>query len=108
MINNINNNNNNDRSCLLIDASIPADKHKHTSVKVVEKLSKYKDLEIEIERLWEMKTTTVLLVTGALGIIKEGTQRFINKIPRHIRQQELQKTTLLGAAHILQRVLSMQ
>lgn len=40
------------KSCLLIDVSIPTDKN--TSVKVVEKLSKYKDLEIEIERMWGM------------------------------------------------------
>ena len=32
--------------------SIPTEKN--TSVKVTEKLSKYKDLEIEIERMWGM------------------------------------------------------
>ena len=36
-----------EKSCLLIDMSIPTEKN--TSVKVTEKLSKYKDLEIEIE-----------------------------------------------------------
>ena len=36
-----------DKSCLLIDVSIPAEKN--TSVKVVEKLPKYSDLEMEIE-----------------------------------------------------------
>ena len=38
-----------EKSCLLIYISIPTDKH--TSVKVTGKLSKYKDLEIEIERM---------------------------------------------------------
>ena len=41
-----------EKSCLLIDMSIPTEKN--TSVKVTEKLSKYKDLEIEIERMWGM------------------------------------------------------
>ncbi len=95
-----------EKSCLLIDMSIPADKN--TSVKVVEKLSKYKDLEIEIERMWGMKTTTVPVVIGALGVIKKGTEQFINKIPGNIRLQELQKTTLLGTAHVLRKVLSMK
>ena len=32
---------------------------KKTCLKTVEKLSKYKDLEIEIEITWKLKTTTV-------------------------------------------------
>ena len=36
---------------------IPTDGN--TAVKVTNKLFKCKDLEIEIERMWEMKTTTV-------------------------------------------------
>ena len=43
-----------DKTCLLIDMTIPLDTN--TSVKTMEKLHKYKDLEIEIEQsrwLWE-------------------------------------------------------
>jgi len=47
--------------------AIPTDRN--TSVKVTEKLSQYKDLEIEIERIRGMKTTTILVVIGALGLI---------------------------------------
>ena len=46
-------------SCLLINMSIPTEKN--TSVKVTERLSKYKALEIEIERMWGMKATTILV-----------------------------------------------
>ena len=42
-----------DRTCLLIDMSIPS--KRNISLKTVEKLSKYKDLEIEIEKAWGMK-----------------------------------------------------
>ena len=57
-----------EKSCLLIDMSIPTEKN--TSVKVTENLSKYKDLGIEIERMWGTKTTTIPVVIGALGLIK--------------------------------------
>ena len=40
--------NNRDKKCTLIDVAIPSDKS--TSTKVSKKLSKYKDLEIEISR----------------------------------------------------------
>ena len=45
-----------------------------------EKLSKYKDLEIEVEKMWHLKTTTIPLVAGTLGLIKKGTNAFIEKI----------------------------
>ena len=48
--------------------SIPNEKIK-TCLKTVEKLSKYKDLEIEIEITWKLKTITVPVVIGALGLV---------------------------------------
>ena len=45
---------------------------RNTSLKVIEKLSKYKDLEIEISNMWGMKTETVPVVVGALGVIRKG------------------------------------
>ena len=72
-----------DKSCLPIDVSIPA--NRNTSVKVVEKLLKYEDLNIEIERMLGMKKTTVPVVIGALCIITKGTGQFIHKMPGNIR-----------------------
>ena len=40
--------NNRDKKCALIDVAMPSDKN--TSKKISKKLSKYKDLEIEISR----------------------------------------------------------
>ena len=76
-----------EKSCLLIDMSIPTEKN--TSVKVTEKLSKYKDLEIEIERMWEMKATTIPVVIGALGLIKGGLEKYTEQIPGNIKISEL-------------------
>ena len=95
-----------EKSCLLIDMSMPTEKN--TSVKVTEKLSKYKDLEIEIERMWGMKATTIPVVIGALGLIKKGLEKHIKQIPGNINITELQKIALLGTSHILRKTLSMK
>ena len=49
---------------------------------------------------------TVLVVIGALGVIKKGLDEQTGKIPGSINISELQKIMLLGTAHILRRVLS--
>jgi hypothetical protein len=45
------------KECIIIDMDIPSERN--TSVKVIGKLWKYKDLEIEINRMWGTKTTTI-------------------------------------------------
>ena len=60
-----------EKTCMLIYMAIPSDRY--TSVKVAEKLSKYKDLEIEITKKWGLKTITVPVVIGTLGVVKKGT-----------------------------------
>ena len=90
-----------ERTCLLIDMSIPTEMK--AFLKTMEKLTKYKDLEIEIE-----KTTTVSVIIGAFGLIKKGTENYIGKIPGNIRITELQKTVLFGTAHIVRRTLSIK
>ena len=67
---------------------IPADKN--VSEAEFEKLSKYKDLEIEVERLWHMKTVTILVVIGTLGMIKKGTEKHLEKIPGSPNLAEMQ------------------
>ena len=96
-----------ERTSLLIDISkFPTERN--TSLKTMEKLTKYKDLEIEIEKMWGMKTTTVSVVIGAFGLVKKGIENFIGKIPGNIRVTELQKTVLLGTAHMLRKTLSIK
>ena len=95
------------RTCPLIDMSIPNGK-KNTCIKTVEKLSKCKDLEKEIEKTRKPKTTTVLVLIGALRLVKKGTGNYIGKIPSNIRITELQKIVLLGTAQILRRSLSIK
>ena len=79
----------------------------HGKEHLVEDNVVYKDLEIEIEKMWGMKTTVPVII-GALGLVKKGTENYIGKIPGNIRAIELQKTILLGTAHILRRTLSIK
>ena len=67
------------RCCKLIDVSVPSDRK--TSTKVIEKLSKHKDLEIETMRMWGMRTGTLPVIFGALGRIREGMDQNLEKIP---------------------------
>ena len=77
-------------------------------MKIMEKLIKYNDLEIEIEKTWGMKSTTVPVIIGAFGLVKKRKENYIGKIPGNIRITELQKTVLLGTAHILRRTISIK
>ena len=79
-----------------------------TSVKVAEKLSKYKDLEMEITKMWGLKTITVPVVIRALGVVKKGIEKHIDKIPGKISITELQQIALLGSSHSLRNVLSIE
>ena len=96
--------NNRDKKCTLIDVVIPSDKN--TSTKVSEKLSKYKDPEIEITRMWQMETEIIPVVVGALRMIKKGSEKLVSEILGNHNLWEIQKTELLGTAHMLQKVLS--
>ena len=94
------------KTCILIDMAIPSDRN--TSVNVAMTLSKYKDLEIEITKMWGLKTITVPVAIGALGVVKKGFEEHIDKIPGKINITELQKIALLGSSHILRKVLSIE
>lgn len=98
--------NKSDRTCHLIDVAVPADKN--TSVKTVEKLSKYKDLEIEVSRMWKLRANTIPVIIGALGLIPKSSDLYLGALPCRVSKYELQKIGLLGTAHILRRVLSIK
>ena len=52
------------------------------------------------------KTKTIPVVIRALGMIKKGTQNFIDQIPGKPSLQEMQKAVLTNTTHIPRKVLS--
>ena len=65
-------------TCKLIDMTVPSDRN--IALKDIEKKSKYKDLDLEIQRMWHRKTVVIPEVVGALGTVKKGMVENINKV----------------------------
>ena len=55
-----------------------------------------------------LKTITVPVVIGALGVIEKRIEKHNDKIPGKINITELQNIALLGSSYILRKVLSME
>jgi len=66
---------------------------------------KYKDLTIEIQRMWNIKTKVISVIIGATGTISKSFRKYVSNIPRKHEMKELQKTAILGTAHTLRKVL---
>ena len=69
--------------------TVPSDGN--VALKEIEKNSKYKDLELEIQRMWHMKTIVILVVVGALGKVKKGMVENIEKASKRANVTEIQK-----------------
>ena len=69
------------------------------------KLSKHKDLEIEISSMWKVRTKIVPVRIGALGTIKKGLDQNLHLLPGHRSVIEIQKITLMSTTHIILTVL---
>ena len=85
--------------------TVPYDRN--LSLKEYEKISKYKDLEIEIQKMWHLKAIVIPVVVGALGMIKRKAEGHINQIPGNSCREDLLRIVPNGTAHLLRLVLSM-
>ena len=67
---------------------------------------KYQDLALEMSRMWNVKTSVIPIVIGALG----AKHRLLNWLALHGVQEKryhiIQQAALLGLAHILRKVQS--
>jgi hypothetical protein len=89
---------------MLIDFSISVDRN--VIKKDAEKILKYKDPTIEIQLMWNVKTRVIPVIIGATGTISKSFRKYVSNIPRNHEVRELQKTAILGTAHILRKVLT--
>jgi hypothetical protein len=57
-------------TCMLIDVAIPGERN--VIQKEAEKILKYKELAIEIKRMWNVKTGVIPVIIGATGTISKS------------------------------------
>jgi hypothetical protein len=91
------------RTCMLINVAIPGGRN--VIQKEAEKILKYKDLAIEIQRLWNVKTRVIPVIIAATGTISKSFRKYVSTIPGNHEVSYLQKTAILGTAHKLCRVM---
>jgi hypothetical protein len=92
-----------DKTCLLIDVAVPS--NKNIKQKEAEKKLKYKNLSIEIQRMWNMKCFFIPVIIGATGIVSISLQKYLETIPEQHSIDSLQKTAILATSHIIRKVL---
>jgi hypothetical protein len=67
------------KTCTLINVAIPSDR------KVVQKEAefklKYKSLGIEIQRMLNLESTTIPVISGATGILTKSLRKILEAIP---------------------------
>ena len=68
--------------------------------------SVFTSLTIEIHRMWNVKITVIPVIIGATGTISKLFRKYVGNIPGSHEVRELQKTAILGTAHILRKVLT--
>ena len=56
--------------------------------------------------MWKVKTRVKPILIGATGTILKSFRKYVSNIPGNREVKELQKTAILGTAHILQKVLT--
>jgi hypothetical protein len=56
--------------------------------------------------MWSVITRGIPVLIGVTGTISKSFRRYVSDIPRNHDVKELQKTAILGAAHILRKVLT--
>ena len=83
---------------MLIDVAISGDRN--VIKKEAEEILKYKDLTIEIQRMWNVKTKVIPIIIGATGTISKSFRKYMSNIPGNHEVKKLQKTAMLGTEHI--------
>jgi len=56
--------------------------------------------------MWNVKTQVIPVIIGETGTISNSFRKYVSNIPRNHAVKELQKTAILGTAHILRKVLT--
>ena len=64
---------------MLIDVAILGDRN--VIKKDAEKILKYKDLTIAIQRIWNVKTKVIPVIIGESGTISKSFRKYVSNLP---------------------------
>lgn len=89
-----------EKETLLIDVAIPANSNirKETENKLRDQI-----VAIEMRCMWITKFTIMPVIIGYEWFISKELTKFVNQIPGQQSASELQKTAILGTAHIFRQ-----
>ena len=91
---------------VIIDIAVICDIR--TQMKEDKKIEKYEGLRGKIPKLWGVQTTVILIIIGALGTITNRLISFLAMVAVSLSFETIQKSALLGSAHILRKVLEIK
>jgi hypothetical protein len=92
-----------EKTCILIDVATPDISKVDTKETV--KLSKFKDLEIDANRMWKLRAKIFPVIIEALEIIKKRLVKDIQLLPIQPSAVELQTFIIMSTAHLKLKVL---
>ena len=69
---------------MLIDVAISGDRN--VIEKEAEKILKHKDLTIEIQRMWNVKTKVIPVIIGATGTISKSFRKYVSNIKACVKR----------------------
>jgi uncharacterized protein YycO len=91
-------------TCMLVHVAISGDRN--VIKKEAEKIIKLKALTIENQPMWNVIAKAISVIIGVTGTISKSLTQYLNNISGKHETKELKKTAILGAAHILHKVLT--
>lgn len=95
----------NNNTCIIIDIVIP--NCLNITSKTAEKITKYKELKIELKKCWNLKkVNTIPIICGALGSTGKNIEEYLKMISENLEFRTIQKTVLLGTSHIIRNVIN--
>ena len=71
-------------------------------------MSKYAYLQIECQRLWNKKVEDIPVIVTITAIIDKNIKKYVGRIAGCHNIYSLQRSAILGTAHILRKVLSIK
>jgi len=66
---------------------------------------KIQEIYIEIQRMWNLKSTIVPVIIGTTGIVTRSLRENLEAVTGKHSLDSIQKTAILGTSHIIWKVL---